>query len=197
MRESTMKTTSTRRMAPGVRAVAGLAVLVAGLSGCASRTSASSTDANGAAAGSVATTTAPAPSDSASSSAGTAAQSTSPAGHTSSANPTGGPKTMPTVPANTSGTAKTFSPDGITVAKDGVTLSVPVEWGGCSDKPQIVVVSQDSSKILVEMKQTSHNGAGVMCPDHAHAGVATLKLSAPLGSRQLVDAVLNAPIAVH
>jgi hypothetical protein len=59
-----------------------------------------------------------------------------------------------------------------------------------------VVTSQDATKVVVELKTVSHYRVGMMCPDFSRNGQATVKLDAPLGSRQLVDGVKNAAISV-
>jgi hypothetical protein len=92
---------------------------------------------------------------------------------------------------------KYISPQGVSVDKDGITLVTEVEWGGCDDQPQLVVMSQDASKVVVELKKTSHARIGVMCPDIARQGQATVKLAAPLGSRPVIDGIKNTPITAH
>jgi hypothetical protein len=86
--------------------------------------------------------------------------------------------------------------EGVSLEKDGITLVTEVNWGGCNDQPQIVVKSQDASKVVVELKTVSHYRVGIMCPDLARNGQATVKLDAPLGSRQVIDGVKNVAISV-
>jgi hypothetical protein len=85
---------------------------------------------------------------------------------------------------------------GVSLEKDGITLVTEVNWGGCNDQPQIVVKSQDASKVVIELKTVSHYRVGVMCPDFSRNGQSTVKLDAPLGNRQVIDGVKNAAISV-
>ncbi|MFD0638296.1 hypothetical protein ACFQ9X_48775 [Catenulispora yoronensis] len=110
--------------------------------------------------------------------------------------PGGSSSSSPAKP-DPSAQVKYVSPQGVTLASDGVTLIAEVTWGGCSDQPQLVVMSQDASKVVVELKETSHARIGVMCPDIARNGEASVKLVAPLGTRQVIDGIKNAPINVH
>jgi hypothetical protein len=187
-----MSTTSARSVTPAVKVLAGIAVVAAGLAGCASR--ATTTAAGSGVAASSTDSNSP---GQATSPATTASPSTG-----STASPTQAP--TPTVPPSmTSGAGappsageivKYVSPEGVAVAADGKTLSTPIEWGGCQSRPQLIALTQDSTKVVVEVKETSH--AGGMCPDHIVEDVIKLVLDAPLGSRQLVDGVSNAPIHV-
>ena len=59
-----------------------------------------------------------------------------------------------------------------------------------------MVTSQDASKVVVELKKVSHSRVGVMCPDFARNGQSTVKLAAPLGSRQVIDGIKNTAISV-
>jgi hypothetical protein len=95
------------------------------------------------------------------------------------------------------GQLKITSPDGVSLSSDGVTLITEATWGGCYDKPQLVVVSQDASKVVVELKSVSHYRIGIMCPNNAIEGAVSVKLAAPLGSRQVIDGVKNVAISVH
>jgi hypothetical protein len=106
--------------------------------------------------------------------------------------PTSAPTSASTTPAPT---IKYVSPVDVAVSSDGKTLSTPVDWSGCAVKPEIVVVSQDGAKVVIEMKDATYARMGVMCPNIARTGTATLMLDAPLGNRQLVDGITNAPIA--
>jgi len=92
---------------------------------------------------------------------------------------------------------KYTSPNGVTLASDGITLVTEVSWGGCTDQPQLILMSQDASKVVVELKTVSHARVGVMCPNIAREGSASAKLAAPLGSRQVIDGVKNVPISVR
>ena len=85
---------------------------------------------------------------------------------------------------------------GLSLEKDGITLVTEVNWGGCNEQPQIVVKSQDPSKVVVELKTISHFRVGMMCPNFSRNGQATVKLDAPLGNRQVIDGVKNVPISV-
>lgn len=163
-----------------VKTMATTAVVLSALAGCASRSSGgSSTSAAGAGGGTSS-------SSSASTSAPGSAPSTSPSttGQSGASNPGG------------VGTVKYVSPQGVVLEKDGITLSTEVSWGGCNDQPQLVVMSQDSAKVVVELKTVSHFRTGMMCPNFARNGQATVKLDAPLGSRQVIDGVKNAAISV-
>ena len=167
-------------MKPLVKTVATTAVVLASLAGCASRSSGGS-----AAAGSGSGGTSSAPSPSSSSSSAGQTPSTSPStGPTGASNPSG-PVTVKYVPLQ-----------GVTLEKDGITLATEVNWGGCNEQPQIVVISQDASKVVIELKTISHFRVGIMCPDFSRNGQSTVKLDAPLGSRQVIDGVKNAVISV-
>ncbi len=86
---------------------------------------------------------------------------------------------------------------GLSLEKDGITLVTEVNWGGCNDQPQLVVKSQDASKVVVELKTVSHYRVGIMCPNFSRDGQSTVKLDAPLGNRQVIDGVKNAVISVN
>jgi len=169
-------------MKPLVKTVATTAVVLAGLAGCASRSSGgSSTSAAGAGSGG-------SPTSSSSSSAGqTPSTSPSRTGQTGSPNPSN-----PSDP----GTVKYVPLQGLSLQKDGVTLVTEVNWGGCNDQPTLVIKSQDASKVVIEEKTVSHYRVGIMCPNFSRNGQATVKLDAPLGSRQVIDGVKNVAISV-
>ncbi|WP_194917758.1 hypothetical protein [Catenulispora rubra] len=172
-------------MKPLVKTVATTAVVLAGLAGCASRSSGgSSTSAAGAGSGGSST------SSSSSSPGQTSSTAPSSTGQTGSPNPSN--------PSNPSdpGTVKYVPLQGLSLAKDGVTLVTEVNWGGCNDQPTLVIKSQDASKVVVEEKSVSHYRVGMMCPDFSRNGEATVKLDAPLGSRQVIDGVKNVAISV-
>jgi hypothetical protein len=193
-----MKTTSVRGASPAVKALAGIAVVAAGLAGCASRATTSTTSAAGAGVASTTqsdnpgppTTTSPA--TTASPSAGSIATPTHLPTPNTPPSITGGVGTPPSAGA----VVKYLSPQGVSMTADGKTLSTPIEWGGCESRPQFIAMSQDSTKVVVEVKTTTRSGAGIMCPDHIVEDVVTLTLNAPLGGRQLVDGVANVPIHV-
>jgi hypothetical protein len=169
-------------MKPLVKTVATTAVVLSTLAGCASRSSGgSSTSAAGAGNGTSSSSSSSAPTSAPGSAPSSSPSST---GSTGSSNPGG------------AGTVKYVSPQGVVLEKDGVTLATEVSWGGCNDQPQLVVLSQDASKVVVELKTISHYRVGIMCPNFARNGQATVKLDAPLGSRQVIDGVKNAAISV-
>lgn len=170
-------------MKPLVKSVATTAVVLAALAGCASRSSESSS-APGAGGGSD-TSSASSPVSPPSST--TPSTSPSSTGQTGSSNPSN-----PSSP----GTVKYVALQGVSLEKDGITLATEVNWGGCNDQPQLVVMSQDASKVVVELKTVSHAGPGIMCPDFSRNGEATVKLAAPLGSRQVIDGVKNVALSV-
>ncbi|ACU69945.1 hypothetical protein Caci_1017 [Catenulispora acidiphila DSM 44928] len=171
-------------MKPLVKSVATTAVVLAALAGCASRSSESSS-APGAGGGSTSSSSsASSPSSSSSSSPSTPPSSSGQTGSSSPSNP------------SEPGTVKYVALQGLSLEKDGITLATEVNWGGCNDQPQLVVKSQDASKVVVELKTVSHARVGVMCPDFSRNGEATVKLDAPLGSRQVVDGVKNVAISV-
>jgi hypothetical protein len=104
----------------------------------------------------------------------------------------------PTKPgAATTDQVKYTSPDGITVSADGRVLATPIQWGGCTEEPQLLVTAQDASQVVVELKTVTHFRMGAMCPNIARAGEASATLNAPLGNRQLIDAVTHAVIRTH
>ena len=169
-------------MKPLVKTVATTAVVLAGLAGCASRSSGgSSTSAAGAGSGGSSTSS-----------------SSSSAGQTPSTPPSSTGQTGSPNPSNPSdpGTVKYVALQGLSLEKDGVTLVTEVNWGGCNDQPTLVIKSQDASKVVVEEKSVSHYRVGMMCPDFSRNGQATVKLDAPLGSRQVIDGVKNVAISV-
>ncbi|GAA2023440.1 hypothetical protein GCM10009839_21230 [Catenulispora yoronensis] len=186
-----------------VKTVASTAVVLVTLAGCASR---SSGDSHSAAAGpgsDVTSSTSPGGTTSTENSEPPSAAPGGPTTGTSSgsqpiapSSPGGSSSSSPAKP-DPSAQVKYVSPQGVTLASDGVTLIAEVTWGGCSDQPQLVVMSQDASKVVVELKETSHARIGVMCPDIARNGEASVKLVAPLGTRQVIDGIKNAPINVH
>lgn len=158
-----------------VKTVATTAVVLAALAGCASRSAGgSSTSAAGAGNGTTSSSSPVSPPSSSPSSTGQSGASN---------------------PAD-AGTVKYVALQGLSLEKDGVTLVTEVNWGGCNDQPQLVVMSQDATKVVVELKTVSHYRVGMMCPNFSRNGQATVKLDAPLGSRQVVDGVKNAAISV-
>lgn len=168
-------------MKPLVKTVATTAVVLAGLAGCASRSSGgSSTSAAGAGGG------------------GSSTSSSSSAGQTPSTSPSSTGQTGTPNPSNPSGpaTVKYVPLQGLSLQKDGVTLVTEVNWGGCNEQPTLVIKSQDASKVVIEEKTVSHYRVGVMCPDFSRDGQASVKLDAPLGSRQVIDGVKNVAISV-
>ncbi|MEZ0114422.1 hypothetical protein ABH920_008456 [Catenulispora sp. EB89] len=169
-------------MKPLVKTVATTAVVLAGLAGCASRSSGgSSTSAAGAGSG-----------------GSSSSSSSSSAGQTPSTPPSSTGQTGTPNPSNPSdpGTVKYVALQGLSLQKDGVTLVTEVNWGGCYDQPTLVIKSQDASKVVIEEKTVSHYRVGMMCPDFSRNGEATVKLDAPLGSRQVIDGVKNVAISV-
>lgn len=81
------------------------------------------------------------------------------------------------------------TPDGITVGADGRTLSTGIQWGGCQEQPELVVFTQDGTRVVVEVKTVTHFRVGVMCPNIERTGTATATLAAPLAGRPVVDGV--------
>jgi hypothetical protein len=176
-------------MKPLVKSVATTAVVLAALAGCASRSSGGSSAAAGSGNGGASSSSSSSPSSSAS----------SPSSSDSSAG--GGSSSAPSSPGQSGGstatdTVKYVPVQGLALEKDGVTLATEVSWGGCNDQPQLVVMSQDAAKVVVELKNLSHFHTGIMCPNFIRNGQATVKLDAPLGSRQVIDGVKNAAISV-
>lgn len=175
-------------MKPLVKTVAATAVVLASLAGCASRSSGGSdTSAPGAGGGtsSASSSASPSPSSSSSSSTGqTPGPSTSGSGQPGTSSPS--------EPV----TVKYVALQGVSLEKDGITLVTEVNWGGCNEQPQIVVTSQDASKVVVELKTISHYHVGIMCPNFSRNGQSTVKLAAPLGNRQVIDGVKNMAISV-
>jgi hypothetical protein len=182
-------------MKPLVKTMAGVAVLLAGLAGCASKITTSAVPVGS---GTGIGDTGSATSDG--SALGMRPSPTTPSGvqlPSPSAHPTtapGGVRTTPVPVPVTGDNIKYTSPAGVSVSMDGKTLVASVEWGGCSQQPQLIAVSQDSAKVVIEVKTVTHYKVGVMCPNIMRTGEASLVLAAPLGNRQLVDAVTNAPI---
>ncbi|WP_194897620.1 hypothetical protein [Catenulispora pinisilvae] len=162
-------------MKPLVKTVATTAVVLTALAGCASRSSGGSSASNAGAGGDTASSSTP----------------SSPASPSTSASSSGS-ASNPSDP----GTVKYVSPQGVVLEKDGATLATEVNWGGCNDQPQLVVTSQDASKVVVELKTVSHYRVGMMCPDNMRNGEATVKLAAPLASRQVFDGVKNVALSV-
>jgi hypothetical protein len=178
-----------------VKTAASTAVVLVALAGCASRGSGSGTSAAGSGG------TSSAPSDGTTSTQNGLSPTTPASSGSTGATggqqsgPGGSPSSVPST--DPSAQVKYISPEGVSVAADGVTLVTEVEWGGCDDQPQLVVMSQDASKVVVELKKTSHARIGVMCPDIARRGEASVKLTAPLGSRSVIDGIKNEPIMTH
>jgi hypothetical protein len=201
-------------MNPLVKTLTGAAVLLVVLAGCASKTTANGAppaaagDANSASSPSATpsvpgTTSAPGDSTPPTMTVPLKVSPTSPAippgvqVPTTAPSPSqssGGPGTKPT-----SGTdqVKYTSPEGVSLAPDGRTLVTPVEWGGCSEQPQLIVMAQDSTKVVVEVKTITHFRLGAMCPNIARVGEASVKLDAPLGSRQVVDGITHVVLATR
>ena len=176
-------------MKPLVKTVATTAVVLASLAGCASRSSGGSSASAPGAGGGTSTSSASSPSSSSPSS------SASSPGQTSGSSPSSTGETGTSSPSSP-GTVKYVALQGVSLEKDGITLVTEVNWGGCNEQPQIVVKSQDASKVVVELKTVSHYRVGVMCPDFSRNGQSTVKLDAPLGSRQVIDGVKNQAISV-
>ena len=164
-------------MKPLVKTVATTAVVLASLAGCASRSSGGSSASAPGAGG------------------GTSTSSASSPGQTPGSSPSSTGETGTSSPSSP-GTVKYVALQGVSLEKDGITLVTEVNWGGCNEQPQIVVKSQDASKVVVELKTVSHYRVGVMCPDFSRNGQSTVKLDAPLGSRQVIDGVKNQAISV-
>ena len=193
-------------MKPLVKTVAGTAIMLSVLAGCASRSTGSSASSAAGAGGS--TVTSGAPQSGSTSAGGSGTDGNQPGSTTNPAAPGGQPSSpgakpgQPTSapggkPSAAPGQTKITSPDGVSLAADGKTLATEVEWGGCDDQPQLVVLSQDASKVVVEVKTTNHYRMGIMCPDIARSGSVSVTLNAPLGSRQVVDGVKNVVLPVH
>lgn len=184
-----------------VKTVASTAVVLVALAGCASRSSGGGTSAAGSGSD-VSSSTSPGGSTSTQNGSQPGASSSAPGGSPSTGSTSGGQAgsgsqsgSAPSTDPNAQ--VKHLSPAGVSLDKDGITLVTEVAWGGCNDQPQLVVLSQDASKVVVELKQTSHQRVGVMCPDIAREGAAKVKLAAPLGSRQVIDGIKNVPLTVH
>lgn len=185
-----------------VKTVASTAVVLVALAGCASRSTGGDNSAAGS--GSDASSSA-SPGGSTSTQNGSGTPSGGSTGASSggqqsgsgsqSGSPSGGQSSSK--PDDPAAHVKYVSPAGVSLDKDGVTLVTEVTWGGCNDQPQLIVMSQDASKVVVELKQVNHQKIGVMCPDIAREGEAKVKLAAPLGSRQVIDGIKNVPITVH
>ncbi|NUP48545.1 MAG: hypothetical protein HOW97_14735 [Catenulispora sp.] len=181
-----------------VKTVASTAVVLVALAGCASR----STGGDNSAAGSGSDTSSSA-SPSGSTSTQNGSQPGAPSGGSSTGTSAGGQSGSPSggesssKPNDPNAQVKYVSPAGVSLDKDGITLVTEVTWGGCNDQPQLIIMSQDASKVVVELKQVNHQKVGVMCPDIAREGEAKAKLAAPLGSRQVIDGIKNVPITVH
>jgi hypothetical protein len=176
-------------MKPLVKTVATTAVVLASLAGCASRSSGGTDTSAPGAGGGTSTSSSSSPSSSSPSSPGQTPGS-SPSSGGQSSGQTGA--SSPSSP----GTVKYVALQGVSLEKDGITLVTEVNWGGCNDQPQLVVKSQDASKVVVELKTVSHYRVGIMCPDISRNGQSTVKLDAPLGSRQVIDGVKNMAISV-
>ena len=183
-------------MKPLVKTVATTAVVLASLAGCASRSSGGTDTSAPGAGGGTSTSSASSPSSSSSSSPGQTSGSSPSSGGQSGQST--GPSTGQTGTSSPSspGTVKYVALQGVSLQKDGITLVTEVNWGGCNDQPQIVVMSQDASKVVVELKTVSHYRVGIMCPNFFRDGQSTVKLDAPLGSRQVIDGVKNMAISV-
>ena len=200
-------------MKPLVKTLAGAAVLLVALAGCASK---STTGASAPVAGSTGSVSSPAVPQNPQSTPGSPSDSTpSPVAGSSKTSPStlpptgiqvpaptpypskisGGPGTKPTAPSTDQ--VKYISPEGVSLGADGRTLTTPVQWGGCAEQPQLIATAQDSAKVVVEVKTITHFRLGAMCPDIARLGQAALKLDAPLGGRQVIDAITQAVLPVR
>jgi hypothetical protein len=125
-----------------------------------------------------------------------------PASGGSSSVPLPAPSKNPGTPGSKPSAASTdqvkyTSPEGITVSGDGRTLATPVQWGGCTDQPELLVTAQDAAQVVVEVKTVTHFRMGVMCPNIARVGESSATLTAALGNRQVIDAISHSVIRTH
>ena len=190
-------------MKPMAKTLTGAAVLTFALAGCASK--ATGTGPDSAAGNGNSTVAQSAPTSGAPGQAGTAGSSSSSA--PSGSQTSGG--SAPTAPPSSSGApngkpsahgtdqSKYTSPDGVSVSSDGRTLSTPVQWGGCTEQPQLLVTAQDATQVVVEVKTVTHFRMGAMCPNIARVGESSATLAAPLANRQVIDAVTHSVIPTH
>lgn len=189
-------------MKPMVKTLTGAAVLTFALAGCASKATGTGPDSAAGNGNSSVTQSAPtsgAPATSGTS--GSAPSSSAPSGAQASggsaatAPSPGAPNGKPSAPGTDQ--IKYTSPDGVSVSPDGRTLSTPVQWGGCTEQPQLLVTAQDATQVVVEVKTVTHFRMGAMCPNIARVGEASATLAAPLGNRQVIDAVTHSVIPTH
>lgn len=191
-------------MKPMVKTLTGAAVLTLALAGCASKATGTGPDSAAGNGNSTATQSAPmmgAPSPLSttnSAPADSAASGTQTSGGPASTAPSTSPGTPNSKPS-AAGTdqIKYSSPDGVSISSDGRTLSTPVQWGGCTEQPQLLVTAQDATQVVVEVKTVTHFRMGAMCPNIARVGEASATLAAPLGNRQVIDAVTHSAIPTH
>ena len=186
-------------MKPMVKTLTGAAVLTLALAGCASKATGTGPDSaagngNSTVAQSAPTGAPASTSGSASSTSGSAPSGTAPASSAPSTGP-GAPSGKPSAAGTDQ--IKYTSPDGVSVSSDGRTLSTPVQWGGCTEQPQLLVTAQDATQVVVEVKTVTHFRMGAMCPNIARVGEASATLAAPLNNRQVIDAVTHSTIPTH
>jgi len=181
-----------------IRAIVAAALLTV-LAGCASTQATSTSPVGNAGPASVGT-----PSDEASSSPGsTGDMPTAPTSPTSASSPSasddGAQVPLPPVHSTAAnGDRITYvSPDGITVTDDGRILATSVQWGGCQDQPELVVLGQGTGQVVVEVKTVTHSRVGQMCPNIERVGTVKVALIAPLGERKLIDGVTGKAVSTR
>lgn len=75
----------------------------------------------------------------------------------------------------------------VLVSRDGRTLTSPVEWTGCEDRPKLVA-HESGTSVLLKVERVDHSQPNQAC-DNGQARQLATTLDSPLGSRRLVDAV--------
>lgn len=94
----------------------------------------------------------------------------------------------PTQPPPTS--SSTIKPEPIIgparVSSDDLTVSVHVAWRGCEQKPTLAA-TQTPTLVQLTLTTVDRSGPGVICPQIARVGWASVTLGQPLANRPLED----------
>ena len=91
-----------------------------------------------------------------------------------------------------SSTVKTKSIVGpARLSGDDLTVSVHVAWSGCEQKPTLAA-AETSTLVQLTLTTVDRSAPGVVCPQIARIGWASVTLGHPLGNRPLEDTLTGA-----
>ncbi|MEE4425230.1 hypothetical protein [Streptomyces bugieae] len=89
---------------------------------------------------------------------------------------------------------ETTVPGDVLMSGDGRTLTTPVDWTDCEDKPQLAAEeTAHTVKLTLTRKRHSFLSRDTVCDDR-HDGLVTTTLSEPVGNRKMTDAVTGSVV---